>query len=265
MFDFLQYSFIQRAFEAGIIVAIIAPLIGTFLVAKRYSLLADSLSHVALAGVAIGLITGIYPLYMAVITAVIAGFVIERIRSHHLASGDTALAMFISGGLGLAVILISFGQGFNVDLYSYLFGSITTVTTTDVGLILGVGVVIIITILCLYKSLLYVSFDEEAATVSGIKVEWLNNLLMIATAVTVVLAMRIVGVLLIGALMVIPVVTASLLGKSFRRTTLFSIVFSLLAVIGGLIAAYYLNIAAGGAIVVLALIIFGIVSLLRHL
>jgi zinc transport system permease protein len=261
MFSFLQYTFIQRAFEAGIIVGVIAPLIGTFLVTKRYSLLADGLSHVALAGVAIGLLTGIYPLITAVFLSIAAGFVIERIRSQKLASGDTALAMFISGGLGLAVILVSLGHGFSVDLFSYLFGSITTVTQTDITVIAIVGILVILGVLSLYKQLLYVSFDEESATVSGLKVNLLNYNLMIATAITVVLAMRIVGVLLIGALMVIPVVTATQFRKSFAKTMILSIVISQVAVLGGLLSAYYFNLAAGGAIVVLSLILFALSSL----
>ncbi|NTW61765.1 metal ABC transporter permease [Candidatus Saccharibacteria bacterium] len=264
MLDFLQYTFIQRAFEAGIIVGVIAPLIGTFLVTKRYSLLADSLSHVALAGVAIGLLFGISPLITAIIFSIAAGFIIERIRSKKLASGDTALAMFISGGLGLAVILVSLGHGFNVDLFSYLFGSITTVTQADISVIAIVGIIVIIGILILYKQLLYLSFDEEAATVSGLKVSILNYSLMIATAITVVLAMRIVGVLLIGALMVIPVVTATQFKKSFAKTMILGLVISQVAVLGGLLSAYYFNLAAGGAIVVLSLIFFALSRLYNH-
>jgi zinc transport system permease protein len=263
MLSLFQYSFIQRAFEAGIIISIIAPLVGTFLVAKKYSLLADGLSHVALAGIAIGLLSGIYPLATAIIVSIIAGFIIESIRSKKLASGDTALAMFISGGLGLAVVLMSIGNGFNVDLLSYLFGSITTVTVTDVYTITIIGIIVILAILGLYKQLLYVSFDEESAKVSGIKTNLINYGLIIVTSVTVVLSMRIVGALLIGALMVIPVVVASQFKKNFAKTMLISVVTSIISVIIGLLLSYYFNLAAGGTIVVVSLIIFGISVLLN--
>jgi zinc transport system permease protein len=263
MLSLFQYSFIQRAFEAGIIISIIAPLVGTFLVAKKYSLLADGLSHVALAGIAIGLLSGIYPLATAIIVSIIAGFIIESIRSKKLASGDTALAMFISGGLGLAVVLMSIGNGFNVDLLSYLFGSITTVTVTDVYTITIIGIIVILAILGLYKQLLYVSFDEESAKVSGIKTNLINYGLIIVTSVTVVLSMRIVGALLIGALMVIPVVVASQFKKNFAKTMLISVVTSIISVIIGLLLSYYFNLAAGVTIVVVSLIIFGISVLLN--
>lgn len=263
MLNIFQYSFIQHAFEAGIIIAIISPLVGTFLVAKKYSLLSDGLSHVALAGIAIGLLSGIYPIATAIVVAIIAGFIIETIRSKKLASGDTALAMFISGGLGLAIILMSIGNGFNVDLLSYLFGSITTVTTTDVYTTIIIGIITIIAIIGLYKHLLYVSFDEEAAKVSGIKTNLINYGLIIIASVTVVLSMRIVGALLIGALMVIPVAVATQFNKSFAKTILISVVVSLMSVVIGLLASYYFNLAAGGTIVVVSLLLFGISVLLN--
>lgn len=252
-----------RAFIAGGIVALIAPVIGTFLVAKRYSLMADSLAHVSLAGVALGLLLGIYPVITAILVAVATALIIEYLRTKRGVSGEIALAMFLSGGLSIAIVLIGLGKGFSVDLFSYLFGSITTVSQTDLWVIGSVGIVVLATVVLLYKEFVYIAFDEDAARVSGIPTSMLNMLLMVLTAVTVSLAMRIVGILLIGALMVIPVVTAMQLRKSFAKTIQFAIGYSLLSVFSGLFLSYYLNLAAGGIIVVVALLLFGVTLLLN--
>lgn len=251
-----------RAFVAGIVVSCIAPLIGNFLIARRYSLIADTLSHVSLAGIAIGLLFGIYPVYTAMAAAVIVALVIEVLRSQGKVEGDAALAMFLSGGLAVAVVLLGLGRGFNADLFSYLFGSITTVTVSDVYTIGIVGFIVLAIITLLYKEFLYIAFDEEAARVSGVPTRFLNMLLMVLTAVTVSLSMRIVGVLLMSALMVIPVVTAMLFQVSFKKTCIYSVLFGLTAVISGLFASYELNLATGGTIVIISLLIFGSVGLL---
>jgi len=253
MLEIFQYSFMLRAFAAGSIIGIVAPLIGTFLVARRYSLIADSLSHVALAGVAVGLLLGIYPLYTALAVVVVVALIIERLRESGKLSGEIALAIFLSGGLAVAVTLIGLSRGFSVDLFSYLFGSITTVRDTDVAVIAILGGLAVALIALFYKELFSISFDEEAARVSGIPTKALNNMLVILTAVTVALSMRIVGILLTGALMVIPVVSALYLARSFKQSLLFSSVLGLFSVISGLFLAYYLNIPAGGAVVLFSL------------
>lgn len=256
MFDIFNYSFMVRAFIAGGAIAVIAPMIGTFLVMRRFSLFADSLSHVALAGVAIGLISGLYPVATAVVTCVVAALFIEKLRSERKIYGDAALSLFLSGSLAVALVLISFAHGFNVNLFSYLFGSVAAVEQIDVYIILGLTVVVLLAFLGYYKQLFYVGFDEEAAKVSGINVRMMNLLLMTLAAVTVALSMRIVGILLVGALMVIPVLAALQISKSFRQTLFFSILFSVLSVFSGLIFSYQFDIIAGGAIVLVALAFF---------
>ncbi len=263
MLDIFNYSFMVRAFLAGGVIGVIAPVIGTFLVAKKYSLMADSLAHVSLAGVALGLLLGIYPVYSAIVVAVITSIIIERLRTKRGVSGEIALAMFLSGGLAIAILLIGLGKGFGVDLFAYLFGSITTVKVTDLWVIGGVGLAVLATVAVVYQDLVYIAFDEEAAMVSGVPVAFLNTLLMVMTAVTVSLAMRVVGVLLIGALMVVPVVTAMQLRQSFRRTLLWAIGFSIISVGVGLFGSYYLNLASGGAIVVTSLGLFLVTTLLK--
>lgn len=263
MLEIFQYTFMIRALTAGIIIAFISPLIGIFLVNKRYSLMADTLAHVCLAGVAVGLLTQIYPVYTALIVAVLAAIMIQKLNDDEKLKGESTLALFLSGGLALATVLISFARGFNVDLFSYLFGSITTVTSSDVTISLVLGIIVATTIAFLYKELVYVSVDEEAAQVSGIAVKKINYLFMILTAVTIALSIRIVGVLLVSALMVIPVLTASQIAKSFAQTLLYSIIFSIYFVIAGLYLSFYYNLAAGGAIVLFAIINFVIIKIIR--
>lgn len=245
-----------RAFIAGGIVAVIAPMIGTFLVVKRYSLMFDTLAHVALAGVAIGLLTSTQPVYAAVAITVLAAIAIEMLRDRKQIYGESILAIFLSGSLAVAVVLISLANGFTVDLFSFLFGSITTVSNTDVTTIVVLGSVVLLTVLGLYKELFLTSFDEELAQANGLRVRLINTVVVVMAAVTVALSMRIVGALLIGAMMVIPVVTGIRLNRSFSGTMLTSIVVGLVSVCVGLFVSYFYDIASGGTIVVVALLLF---------
>jgi zinc transport system permease protein len=265
MLEIFDYNFMQRAFLAGLAIGVIAPIIGTFLVAKRYSLIGDSLAHVSLAGVGLGLVLGISPVLGALVVAVLAAFLIERLRSRGRLSGEVALAMFMSSGLAVAIVLTGVAQTVNIDLFSFLFGSITTVTSTDLWIILPLAVLVLGLVMVLYKELAYVAFDDEQARVSGLPAAALNQALVILTALTVVLSLRIVGGLLIGALMVIPVAAAMQLARSLRATIAYAVGFGLTAVIVGLFASFYLNLAAGGSIVIVALGIFMLVALLAKL
>jgi zinc transport system permease protein len=256
MLDILQYSFMVRALLAGVAIGIVAPLIGTFLVAKRYSLIADSLAHVSLGGLAAGVILGINPLLGALAVAVLAAFTIERLRGGKFVTAEMALAMFLSGGLAIAVVLISLNNRANINLMSFLFGSITTVTRQDLWIIGGLALGIVIVVTFLYRQLAYTSFDEDQARASGLRVQILNQLLIILAAVTVVLSLRIVGGLLIGALTVIPVAAGAQVARSFRQTIGFAVAFGLVAVVGGLIISFYVGLAAGGTIVLTALALF---------
>ena len=256
MFDLFSYSFVIRGFEAGIIIGIIAPLIGIFLVLRRYSLIADTLSHVSLAGVAVGLLMKINPLLTAIAAAVISSVLIERLRLSKRVYGESALSIFLSGSLALAIVLISLSGGFSVDLFNYLFGSIVTVKQTDVYIIGTLGAIVIATISIFYKELVFATFDEEAAKVSGIPTRFLNLLLIVLTALTVALAIPIVGVLLIAALIVIPVVTALQFKKSFSQTLVIAEGISLFSVIAGIITSFYLNLSTGGTIVLITIALF---------
>jgi zinc transport system permease protein len=254
----------QRAFAAGAVMAIVCPLIGVFLVPRRLSLIADTLAHVALAGVAIGLLLGASPILGALVVTVVGALGMERLRSHGALQGDAALAVFLSGGFALAVVLISLAHGFNADLFAILFGSILTVSPADVWLISVLGAVVVLTILLSYRRLFAITLHEDLARTSGVHVTALNLMLTLLTALTTVVAMRMVGVLLVSAMIVIPTLTGFSLGTSFRRATAVAIVMALAAVGIGLTAAYYLRLAAGGAVVLTALLIFAAVAVLRR-
>lgn len=256
MLEIFQYSFMVRALLAGVAIGVVAPLIGTFLVAKRYALIADSLAHVSLAGVALGVLLGINPLFGALGTAVAAAYVIERLRAGQRLTAETALAMFLSSGLAIAVVLIGLAKQVNIDLMSFLFGSITTVTTQDIWIISGLAALIITVLALGYRSFMYVAFDESQAQVSGLRTRLLNQTLMFLAALMVVVSLRIVGGLLIGALTVMPVAAASQIAKSFRQTMVLAVLLGLVAVLVGLVLSFYLDLAAGGTIVLTALAIF---------
>ena len=262
--EFLQFGFMQRAFAAGLVMAVVCPLIGVFLVPRRLSLIADTLAHVALAGVAIGLLMGASPILGALIVTVVGALGMERLRSRGALQGDAALAIFLSGGFALAVVLISLARGFNADLFAILFGSILTISPSDVWLISALGAVVVVTILASYRRLFVITLHEDLARTSGVPVTALNLMLTLLTALTTVVAMRMVGVLLVSAMIVIPTLTGLSLGRSFRRATVVAIVMALAAVGVGLTAAYYLSLAAGGAVVLTSLLMYAAVALVRR-
>lgn len=262
--EFLQYGFMYRAFAEGLVTALICPAIGVFLIPRRLSLIADTLAHVALAGVALGLVVGISPVVGALVVVLAGAVGMERLRSRGALQGDAALAVLLSGGFALAVVLISLARGFNADLFAILFGSILTVSTGDVWLILALGATVTVAIGAFYRQLLAITLNEDLARTSGVPVGALNLLLTILTALTTVVAMRMVGVLLVSAMIVIPTLAGFALGRSFHTATAIAVAIALVSVVSGLIAAYYLRLAAGGAVVLVALLIFAAASLARR-
>lgn len=262
MFEIFQYDFIVRALIVGIVLSITAPCVGTFLVVRRYSALADTLAHVSLVGVAVGLLTQTQPLIASLIITVISAIGIEYMRSNKYLFAESILTLFLSGGLGVATLLISLAKGFNSNLFSFLFGSIATVTYQDVYMTIGIGVAVIVTTYLMYKELFLISLDEDLARASGLPARPLNFILMILAAITIALSLRIVGTLLMGSLMIIPVMSALQFRRGFKKTLIFSVIFSVIAVLLGLAASYYLDIASGSAVVVISLVIFILSSVL---
>jgi zinc transport system permease protein len=253
-------TYMQLALVAGLVVGASAPLIGTFLVQKRLSLLGDGIGHVAVAGVGAGLLLGTSPIWTALVVAVAAALGIEWLRARGRTSGDLALALFFYGGIAAGVVLAG-RSATNANLQPYLFGSILTVSENDVYTVLALGALIVAAIAVTWRALLAVVLDEEAARVAGIPVAVLNALLAALTAVTVAAAMRVTGVLLVAALMVLPVATSRALARSFRTTTLGAAAVGVAAVVLGLAAARQWALAAGGAIVLVTVALFAAASI----
>jgi zinc transport system permease protein len=230
-------------------VAILAPSFGLFIVLRRLSLIADTLSHVALMGVAIGFVTSIYPTFVALIATTSSAAGIEQLRSRGRLPGDAALAIFLYSSLAIAVIVISKSSGFNADLFGYLFGTVLSINDRDLWLIGILLVVVILFVASFYAELTQSAFDQDLAHVSGVRVTATNLALAILTGATVTASMRVVGVLMVGALIVIPVLAALRLARGFRTALLLAIGFGLLSVWVGLAVAFYADLAAGGAIV----------------
>jgi zinc transport system permease protein len=256
LFDLFRYEFMVRAFIAGLMIAVVTPLIGGFLVVRQMSIMADALAHVALAGVALGLFMGADPITTTLITTVVVAVLIEYLRKNGSTSSDALLAMLQPGGLAVSLVLVSLANGFNASLSNYLFGSITAVNTNDLWIMGGLCVVIIATIIGLYRTMLYTAFDEVSARASGLPVFMLNSILMVLTALTVSIALRTIGGLLVGALMIIPVSTAMLFARGFKQSLLYGIGIAVGVVMVGLVASYHLDLPSGATIVLVSLIIY---------
>lgn len=262
-----QYDFLKNTFLTGILIGLIAPLLGTFIVVRRLSLIADALSHVTLSGIAASLFlskktllfAGMNPLYLGMAFSVLGSIFIERLRSVYKHYQELAIPIILSGGIGIGVIFISLADGFNTDLLNYLFGSVSAVSKTDLYVILAISAFVILTVIMLYKELFLLSFDEEHAKTSGIPAKGIHFLFMVMIALVIAASMRIVGILLVSALMTLPVAASMRIARGFKQTIYLSILFGETAVIGGLISAYYLDLAPGGTIVMIAIAILLIV------
>ena len=252
----LDSEFMRLALAAGAIVGVLAPAVGFFLVQRQLSLIGDGIGHIAFAGVAAGYLLGISPVATALVGSVAGAVGIERVRGLRATAGDQALALFFYGGIAAGVVMISAADRLNANLFAFLFGSILTVSRGDLILIGALGLGGLAAIVILYRGLVAVAVDEEAARVSGVPVAAINTSLVALAGVTVAISMQVVGILLIAALMSLPVMTASRLAASLRSTLLLSIAIGMAVVVGGLAAAYYLDLAAGGAIVLLAALAF---------
>jgi len=256
--EFLDYDFMRRALGAAVLVGLSAPAAGIFLVQRRLALIGDGLGHVAVTGVALGLLLDRAPVAVALIAAVAGAVTIELIRARQEAFAEIALAMLFYGGIAGGVVLISQAPSGGRSLNQYLFGSITTTSTSDLATFAILTVVVLTITSAMGTSLFAVSNDEEFARASGLPVLRLNISLAVLAAMTVVISMRVVGVLLISALMVVPVATAQLLAGSFRGTYLVGVLIGALVSVAGVIASFYLDTPSGGTIVLLAIGLFAL-------
>lgn len=268
----MQYEFLQNAFLTGMIIGVIAPLLGVFIVVRRLSLIADALSHVTLAGIALSLLleknflvlSGLNPLYMGMAFSVGGSLFIEKLRTVYKHYQELAIPIILSGGIGLGVIFISLAEGFNTDLFSYLFGSVSAVSRADLWTILIISVLVIAIVSFLYKELFLLSFDEEYAKATGIAAKSLHFVFIVMVALVIAASMRIVGILLVSSLMTLPVAASIRFAKGFKQTIFFSILFGEISVLGGLFLSYYLDLAPGGTIVMIAIFILMLVIWLKN-
>ena len=250
----LALDFMQRALLSALLVGLAAPAVGVFLVQRRLALLGDGIGHIALTGVALGFLLGTAPVLTAVVVAVVGAVVIELVREQGRTSGDVALALMFYGGIAGGVLLIGLSdEGSGATLLSYLFGSLTSVSPQDVVVISVLSGALLLTVLAVGREMFAVCHDEESARVAGLPVRTLNLLLAVMAAVTVTVAMRVVGLLLVSALMVVPVATAQQLVRGFRATVLLALALGVLASTSGVLGSYYADTAPGAMIVVVAL------------
>ena len=247
----LSYAFMQKALIAGVAVGIICSFMGTFLVLRRYSLFGDGIAHVAFGGISVGLFFGIFPLWTAFLVSILGGLGLQKLRQSTKISGDAAVAVVLSSGFAVGVILVSASGGFSVDLFSFLFGSILLISDEDLIMILVISSGVVGTLIVLQKQFLHLTFNEEQAKLGGLQTTLLNYAFVILAAITVVTSFRLVGMLLISALVVIPNITAMMYGKGFKKTVCISLGISVFSVISGILVSYFFNVAASGTIVII--------------
>lgn len=268
-----QYEFLQNAFLSGMIIGVIAPLLGVFIVVRRLSLIADALSHVTLAGIAGSLYLSqtfsalalLNPIYLGIVASVTGSLFIERLRRVYKHYEELAIPIIMSGGIGISAIFISLAQGFSADLMSYLFGSVSAVARSDLFVVIVIAVVVIVFLRIFYKELFVLSFDEEYSRASGLPSKAVHIAFMLVTALVIAASMRIVGILLVSSLMTLPVAAAMRVATSFKQTIIYAIIFGEMAVMIGLVSAFFLDLAPGGTIVVTAILILLLVIWLKKL
>ena len=260
----LQYSFMKNALIAGILISILCPTIGTFLVLKRYSMMGDTLSHASFAGITIGLILGLNPILAAFIFTTIAGVFIEFLRDYYRKYAEIVMSIILTLSIGIAIILISTGKATG-NINSYLFGSILTVSKGDLYVILILSIISLCTFIYIYPKLVYITFDEEGAKIANIKVKLINYIFTILVGATIASSLRIIGILVISSMIVLPVATSLQLRRGFRDTLFFSILFGFIDIILGLFVSYYIDSAPGGTIAVMSVIVLIVVLIVKKI
>lgn len=251
MLEILSYGFVQRAIISGTLLAIFSGIISVFIVLRRISFLGSGIAHAAFGGVAIGFVTGINPLISALIYSLMVAYSIEVVSSKGRLAEDTSIGIFFTASMAFGIVLIGLSRKYNVDLFGYLFGSILAITEKDalIGSLVILGLLALIILIS--KELYLITFNEELALVSGIKVRTIKAIFLVSMAIAIVTGIKLVGIILISALLVIPGATAQLLTRRFLRMVILSSFVALISVIGGIILSFYLNLPTGGTIVLL--------------
>lgn len=253
--DIFGFAFFQRALIGGALIALIAPLIGVFVVLRRLSLIGDTLAHVAIAGVALGFLINVYPIGLGVVFSLIGAFAIEFLRRSFRTYAELSIAIIMSGGIALASVFFTLGRNLNMNVHGLLFGSILTLDNIDLWVIGGITLLVLIIMMIWFKEFFVITYDEDAASVAGLPVRMFNVLLTVLTALVISSAIKIVGALLVSALLTIPVACSLVVGRSFKQTVWLSVMFAEAAMIGGLIIAAFADTAPGGTVVLLLIVI----------
>lgn len=261
--EIFKQDFMIKALITGIFIAISCSLLGVFLVLKNMSLIGDGLAHVSFAAIAIGLLVSDKPIIISIPIVIVASFLVLLLKEKAKIDADATIGLLSSFSIAVGVIIASVAKGFNIDLFSYLFGSILFISPSEMILSGILAIILIVLVLLFYNDLFSITFDENFAKISGIKVRRVNYLLSVLISVTIVLGIRIVGTMLISSLIVFPSVSALQISKGFKRTLLFSVLFSMIAVVLGIIFSYILNVPTGALIVVVNAIIFLITLIIR--
>ncbi|HEY8342932.1 MAG TPA: metal ABC transporter permease [Calditerricola sp.] len=270
---FFTYTFLQHALLAGFVVGMVCPVVGVFLVVRRLSLIADTLAHVTLSGVAAGLVLqktvtalqGVNPVHVGMAFSVAGAFLGEHLRRLFRSYPELALPILLSSGTALAAVLISLADGFNGEVFGYLFGSLIAISRAELTVVLFVGAVVLAGVALLYKELFFLSFDEEGAAVAGIPQRAIHAVFVMFVVAAIGIAMNVVGLLLVSSLITLPVAAALQVARSFKQVFLYAVGFSELSVLGGLVLSYVLDLATGGVIVLLAAAILCLVLVAKRL
>ena len=268
LMEVMRYGFVQRAMIAGVLIAAVSALLGMFLVLRRFSLIGDGLAHTTFGSVAVVLLIGISPLYVTVAAlplVIISSLAIYKLTSSRKINADSAIGIISSLGIAAGVILASLSGGYNVDLFSYLFGNILTVNNTELILAFIVFVMVLAVVVYFYDDLFALTFDQELACSMGINTGRINILLFLLTAVAAVLAMKVAGIMLVSAMLILPALTALQMSMSFRKTLIAAVGFAVGAVLCGIIIAFMLNLPAGAMIVLLNICFLSVVFVVKKL
>ena len=256
MIDLFQLEFIQNAFIAGIMLSLVLAVISFFVILRRLSFISVGVAHSAFGGVALGMLLGISPTLSAIGFAFIVSNAISYIGGKKNLSTDTAIGIFFSLAMALGVIFIGLSDRYNVDLFGYLFGNILAITRQDLIIIAILGCVVLISIFLVFKELLFIAYDRDVALISGIPVAFLDHFFLSLLSLSVVISMKVVGIILVSALLVIPGAAASLLTNRYPSMILVAVSIAVISTIGGLLISYFADLASGATIVVLASLIF---------
>jgi zinc transport system permease protein len=260
MMELFQYSFVQRALIAGILIALLAAVLGVFLVLRKLSLIGDGLSHVSFGGLAIGLALGILPTYAAIPVALLGSLLILKLVEHTRVYGDAAIGIVSAVGIAIGVVIASLGGGFNVDLMSYLFGNILAITPTELLLTAIVSAFVLLFVMRFVGELFAMTFDAAYARTLGIRTRKIDMMFFAVTSVVVVLAIQLVGVLLVSAMLILPAATALQLTRSFKGSIMFSSLIAVMSVLAGTVVSFLLNVPTGATIVLMSFAAFVIAA-----